>query len=512
MATNVNILALCALLLLVSGCGSSDDAAPPAPVNTIPTAQQFDLSVAVVGNGSVTRNPAGGQCGSATTDCGSYSANTNVTLMAVPASGSHFIDWTDDCNGSTASSTVTVDADKSCTATFQTNQTTPVCGNNLLEPPEQCDDGNLHSGDGCSNACLVESTTTSIFDPAHPFHQYVVTTGTIPQSDPDGGSFRVKCEFSHLNYDDSIVYPGEQDRSHLHMYFGNTLADYSTTLDRLTTVGTSTCHGGPINRSGYWVPSVMAPVYDSAGQGQYLYDADGFISAEVVTPVGGISATDVYYKAAVSDLSSINPMPPGLRMITGNAMSTGPQPKDVIQWSCESDVIRSADDFSDFIPACQIGDNVRVTIFFPSCWDGVNLDTPDHSSHMAQPGTYNWPQSAEQICPATHPVPVPEVSYNIAYAVTANNAGPDGTSSGWMLSSDMYDVTNNPGGYSGHGDWFMAWNNEIMQTLTQNCLHLGLHCANGELGQGWALTGHQSTGTQHIPPTIARGMGPSMLP
>jgi cysteine-rich repeat protein len=34
---------------------------------------------------------------------------------------------------------------------------TPVgCGNGILEPPEECDDGNTVSGDGCSSFCLLE--------------------------------------------------------------------------------------------------------------------------------------------------------------------------------------------------------------------------------------------------------------------------------------------------------------------------------------------------------------------
>jgi cysteine-rich repeat protein len=33
-----------------------------------------------------------------------------------------------------------------------------VCGNTMVEPGEQCDDGNTLSGDGCSAACQVEGT------------------------------------------------------------------------------------------------------------------------------------------------------------------------------------------------------------------------------------------------------------------------------------------------------------------------------------------------------------------
>lgn len=38
-----------------------------------------------------------------------------------------------------------------------TTPAAPVCGNALLEAPEQCDDGDVLSGDGCSALCQVES-------------------------------------------------------------------------------------------------------------------------------------------------------------------------------------------------------------------------------------------------------------------------------------------------------------------------------------------------------------------
>jgi cysteine-rich repeat protein len=31
-----------------------------------------------------------------------------------------------------------------------------VCGDGIVEPPEQCDDGNTVSGDGCSSTCQYE--------------------------------------------------------------------------------------------------------------------------------------------------------------------------------------------------------------------------------------------------------------------------------------------------------------------------------------------------------------------
>lgn len=43
---------------------------------------------------------------------------------------------------------------------------TPVCGDAILESPEQCDDGNVLSGDGCSSSCQYEVCGDSITQPA----------------------------------------------------------------------------------------------------------------------------------------------------------------------------------------------------------------------------------------------------------------------------------------------------------------------------------------------------------
>ncbi len=39
----------------------------------------------------------------------------------------------------------------------------PVCGNNIIEPPEQCDNGNTKSGDGCSADCQNETILYDLF-------------------------------------------------------------------------------------------------------------------------------------------------------------------------------------------------------------------------------------------------------------------------------------------------------------------------------------------------------------
>lgn len=46
---------------------------------------------------------------------------------------------------------------------------TPVlCGNGIVQPPEQCDDGNTVSGDGCSSFCTLEGATPTPTVPPTP--------------------------------------------------------------------------------------------------------------------------------------------------------------------------------------------------------------------------------------------------------------------------------------------------------------------------------------------------------
>ncbi|MFA5070610.1 MAG: DUF4215 domain-containing protein [Patescibacteria group bacterium] len=63
-----------------------------------------------------------------------------------------------DSTGDISSRTVTyrVAAGETVKCTF-TNTLLPVCGNNVSETGEQCDDGNLDNNDGCSATCLIES-------------------------------------------------------------------------------------------------------------------------------------------------------------------------------------------------------------------------------------------------------------------------------------------------------------------------------------------------------------------
>jgi polygalacturonase len=76
----------------------------------------YTLTTNVVGSGTITLNPTGG----------TYASGTVVTVTATPNSGYTFSGWSGALSGSTSPATVTMDANKSVTATFtSSSDTTP---------------------------------------------------------------------------------------------------------------------------------------------------------------------------------------------------------------------------------------------------------------------------------------------------------------------------------------------------------------------------------------------------
>jgi hypothetical protein len=75
----------------------------------------------------------------------------------------------------------------------------------------------------------------------------------------------------------------------------------------------------------------------------------------------------------------------------------------------------SLNDTSAF-PTTPCPGGIRATIIFPSCWDGVNLDSPDHRAHVAYsdeiPGLGAL---AGDKCPEGYPVRIPQVMYEVMF-------------------------------------------------------------------------------------------------
>ena len=263
----------------------------------------------------------------------------------------------------------------------------------------------------------------------------------------NNGEFRVACGFSHMLFDDPIVKFGQSGASHLHTFFGNSQADANSTNASLVTSGSSSCDGGIMNRSAYWIPSVIDTRTGSP-----------------IAPSGG----NFYYKTEAKD--KVIAPPVGLRMIAGSMLSNSTQ--EHLHYWCADKSDKNTSGDQGYIPVCAIGNHLIAVINFPNFWDGVNLDSADHKSHMSY------------VNDAQHPILIPDITFNIRYDIQTG----DDTSQ-WRLSSDMYD-TSKAGGYSLHADYMNGWGTDpvsgksFAEIFTTNCLKAGVNCGNSLLGDG----------------------------
>lgn len=293
--------------------------------------------------------------------------------------------------------------------------------------------------------------------------ELVDTTPASPA--PEGvGAFRFMCNAGQLSYDDPIMYPGQPGRSHLHQFYGNTGANAYSTYSSLRTSGQSTCMS-PVNRSAYWMPAML----------------DG--KGNVVRP----NVISIYYKRSPTTASGCKPpivqaclpLPNGLRFIFGRNMADLSAPDTGhFHWNCSAYVGNLAT-MSDALAKCdKPGNYITVIGEAPGCWDGKNLDSSDHRSHVSYQQDTHFGYYA---CPSTHPYGIPNFSIAASYGVDTGDEP-----SKWHFSSDEM-VPGAPQGSTFHADWFGAWDNTVMAMWMDNCIQKALSCAAGLLGNGKAM-------------------------
>ncbi len=255
----------------------------------------------------------------------------------------------------------------------------------------------------------------------------------IPAADTN---FLTVCQFSHRATDDPIVAPNLPGGSHSHDFFGNQSTNNGSTYESLVANKVTTC-----NRTGdtaaYWAPSLL-------------------IGGQILQP----TRINAYYRTGGKDPASIQAFPAGLKVVAGNSKATTAQDLRIVAWGCA--MTEGAPAPSTTPVTCPFDgqrNGLKMRIRFMDCWDGINLDSADHASHMAY--------SRRGLCPTTHPVPVPQISMNVVYPTAG---GP-----GVVLASG-----NSP--YTGHADFFNAWDQPTLQILVENCLNANIHC--GATGGG----------------------------
>lgn len=226
-------------------------------------------------------------------------------------------------------------------------------------------------------------------------------TSTASAQAPTG--FSADCPFSHRAADDPIVHPGDPGASHMHDFYGNRSTDSNSSEETLAQRGT-TCRPRA-DRSAYWTPRLKH-------------------RGRSVRP----RRARFYYVVVNGDPASVRPLPTGLRIIAGNPHGEGTERSPRFAWTCTGSTVLDA----ARIPRCRKGSRLTLKLRFPDCWDGERLDSADHQSHMAY-GTRG-------ACPASHPVAVPQLRFEIRYATrggrrTTLSSGPTWTTHGDLLNA-----------------------------------------------------------------------------
>lgn len=105
------------------------------------------------------------------------------------------------------------------------------------------------------------------------------------------------------------------------------------------------------------------------------------------------------------------------------------------------------EDATDFFPTEPLNE-LETEIWFPDCWDGVNLDSADHMSHVA----FSSNRDVDGTCPTSHPVKIPKIEFfmRIAPYMGGTHVFSDGTT---RL----------------HADYFAGWNDVELQSVLDNC-------------------------------------------
>ncbi|MDX3536708.1 DUF1996 domain-containing protein [Streptomyces sp. MB09-01] len=192
------------------------------------------------------------------------------------------------------------------------------------------------------------------------------------------GSFSSQCgrnENGHFNPDNVIVAPGVSNGAHhMHDYVGNKTTDAFSTNDSLAASGT-TCGNG--DQSSYYWPVLRL--------------RDGKAEKDAKAPGGGQDANvgtilqpkqvSITFKG--SPVDKVTAMPRFLRIITGDAKAfTNGNANANASWSCTGFENRQ---LKDKYPVCPKGSDVVRSFTFQSCWDGKNIDSANHRTHVAFP-------------------------------------------------------------------------------------------------------------------------------
>lgn len=288
---------------------------------------------------------------------------------------------------------------------------------------------------------------------------------------------RFACSQLVVERTDPLVNPGMKYTPHLHQIVGGNA--FNVTMDPNNDISkTSTCTSCSFvqDKSNYWT----AVMFFKAKNGTYTrvpQVGNGGPQGKLINK-GGL---DLYYIPS----GKTTAFKKGFRMLAGSATNTdttkvsssnichrcwdSPNENTFVgmQPCSGTDTVEIPSD-----PKCKM---IRQTIIFPACWDGKNLDSPNHQSHVA----YGQGSGANGggACPSSHPVKLPQIMYELMWNVTTfadRNLWPTDGSKPFVYSMNI-------GGAAAHGDYVFGWEGDSLQKAMDNSCNLNNACPKAGL-------------------------------
>ncbi|MEU0388323.1 DUF1996 domain-containing protein [Streptomyces chartreusis] len=276
------------------------------------------------------------------------------------------------------------------------------------------------------------------------------------------GSFATGCGVNAnglFNSDNIIAAPGVTNGAHhFHDYVGNQANNAFAGDQDLANAETSCVDQG--DKSSYYWPVLRL---QNGSQEQDANSPGGGIegnTGEIVTP------KQVTLTFVGNPREKVTAMPRLLRIITGDAKSfvNGPANANA-SWSCTGFEDRQ---LKDKYPLCPRGSDVVRTFKFQSCWDGRNIDSANHRTHVAF-------TDAAGTCPSGFR-PIPQLVQRIVYDVDAPSLEDGGRTTPLFAVDSFPEQQHKP--VTDHGDFINVFDEDLMREMA-DCINDGRKCGAG---------------------------------
>ncbi|MFF1546741.1 DUF1996 domain-containing protein [Streptomyces sp. NPDC058291] len=292
-------------------------------------------------------------------------------------------------------------------------------------------------------------------------------------SGPSRGTFTSSCGVNAnglFNSDNVIVAPGVSNGAHhFHDYIGNQSNNAFASDGDLAKAETSCVDQG--DKSTYYWPVLRlqngAQERDAASPGGGVEGNAGKI----------VTAKEVTLTFVGNARSKVTAMPRLLRIITGDAKAfVNGTANANASWSCTGFEDRQ---LKDKYPLCPAGSDVVRTFRFQSCWDGANIDSANHRTHVAF-------AAADGACPNGFKA-VPQLVQRIVYDVDAPSLQDGGKTTPLFAVDSFPEQLHKP--VTDHGDFINVFDDGLMGQMV-DCINEGRTCGAGaKPGDGGAGNG-----------------------